>query len=75
VANPKGKRQRIILQGDVPSPIKVPPGCPFHPRCPMARDNCKVDLPVLEEKASAHYAACHYSQFVAKELGGVGARA
>jgi oligopeptide transport system ATP-binding protein len=69
VANPKGKRQRILLQGDVPSPINVPPGCPFHPRCPMARDNCKVDVPQLEEKASGHWAACHYSHLVAKELG------
>jgi oligopeptide transport system ATP-binding protein len=75
VANPKAKRQRIILQGDVPSPIAVPPGCPFHPRCPMARDNCKKDVPGLDEKASGHFAACHYSQFVAKELGGARAEA
>jgi oligopeptide transport system ATP-binding protein len=68
VANPKGKRQRIILQGDVPSPINVPPGCTFHPRCPMARDNCKRDIPGLEEKAAGHFASCHYSQFVATEL-------
>lgn len=69
VANPKGKKQRIILQGDVPSPIKVPTGCPFHPRCPMARDNCKRDVPGLEEKMAAHWAACHYSQLVPVELG------
>ncbi|MGZ3654576.1 MAG: ABC transporter ATP-binding protein [Bdellovibrionota bacterium] len=68
VANPKGKKQRIILQGDVPSPINVPPGCPFHPRCPMARDNCKRDIPGLEEKAPGHWASCHYSQFVKAEL-------
>jgi oligopeptide transport system ATP-binding protein len=69
VADPKGKRQRIILQGDVPSPISVPPGCPFHPRCPMARPNCKTDVPSLEDKASGHWASCHYSDLVAKELG------
>jgi len=59
--NPKGKKQRIILQGDVPSPISVPPGCSFHPRCPIAKDNCKKDEPVLEAKAEAHYASCWYS--------------
>ncbi|MGE3260176.1 MAG: ABC transporter ATP-binding protein [Bacteriovoracia bacterium] len=67
--DPKGRPQRILLQGDVPSPINVPPGCPFHPRCPMARENCKTDVPRLEEKVSNHYAACHYSHLVAKELG------
>ena len=70
MANPKGKRKRIILQGDVPSPINVPPGCPFHPRCPMARDNCKRDVPSLEDKSGGgHWASCHYSQLVAKEMG------
>ncbi len=59
--NPRGKRQRIILQGDVPSPISVPPGCTFHPRCPIVKDNCKVDEPVLEQKVPDHYASCWYS--------------
>lgn len=68
-ANPRGKKQRIILQGDVPSPINVPSGCSFHPRCPMVRDNCKADIPNLEEKMPAHLASCHYSHLVAKELG------
>ena len=68
-ANPKGKKQRIILQGDVPSPINVPSGCSFHPRCPMVRDNCKVDVPALEEKAPTHLAGCHYAHLVSKELG------
>jgi oligopeptide transport system ATP-binding protein len=68
VANPKGRKQRIILQGDVPSPINVPSGCPFHPRCPMARPNCKVDAPGLEEKAADHWASCHYSQLVKEEM-------
>jgi oligopeptide transport system ATP-binding protein len=69
VANPKGRRQRIILQGDVPSPINVPSGCTFHPRCPIVRENCKRDIPSLDEKASGHWASCHYSQMVAKEMG------
>lgn len=69
VADPKNKKQRIILQGDVPSPISIPPGCTFHPRCPMVRDNCKVDVPPLEEKVAGHAAACHYSHLVAKEMG------
>ena len=59
--NPRGKRQRIILQGDVPSPISVPPGCTFHPRCPIVKVNCKVDEPVLEQKVPDHYASCWYS--------------
>jgi oligopeptide/dipeptide ABC transporter ATP-binding protein len=57
------QRQRIILTGDVPSPIHPPSGCRFHPRCPKARDNCATDEPALETKAGdppAHQAACHY---------------
>jgi len=69
LVNPKGKRQRIILQGDVPSPISVPSGCSFHPRCPMVREDCRTKVPDLLEKASGHYASCHYSELVAKELG------
>ena len=59
--DPRGKRQRIILQGDVPSPIAVPPGCSFHPRCPVAKDNCKRDVPQLEAKSGEHLASCWYS--------------
>ena len=56
-------RQRIILTGDVPSPINPPSGCRFHPRCPKAQDNCATDEPALETKAGdppAHRTACHY---------------
>jgi oligopeptide transport system ATP-binding protein len=60
--DPKGKRQRIILQGDVPSPISVPSGCSFHPRCFSMRENCRVSSPVLEEKAAGHKAACFYAK-------------
>ena len=59
--DPRGKRQRIILQGDVPSPINVPNGCSFHPRCPIVRDNCRTDIPQLEEKKVGHFASCWYS--------------
>jgi oligopeptide/dipeptide ABC transporter ATP-binding protein len=57
------KRQRIILTGDVPSPINPPSGCRFHPRCPKAQDLCSTAEPVLEVKAgdpSTHLTACHY---------------
>ncbi len=54
------RRERIILRGDVPSPIDPPSGCPFHPRCPYARENCRTVVPVLEEKAPGRLAACHY---------------
>ena len=53
-------RQRIVLQGDVPSPINPPSGCRFHPRCPRAQDICRVERPVLEQKDGAGLAACHF---------------
>jgi len=54
-------RERIVLSGDLPSPIHLPTGCPFHTRCPMATDKCKVDAPKLLEVKDKHYAACHYA--------------
>lgn len=53
------KRQRIILTGDVPSPVNPPSGCHFHPRCSIAQDICKVDDPVWREAAPGHWVACH----------------
>jgi oligopeptide transport system ATP-binding protein len=54
------KRKRIILEGDVPSPVNPPSGCNFHPRCWKAQAICREVIPVLEEKQSDHYAACHF---------------
>jgi len=53
------RRERIILQGDVPSPMTPPPGCHFHTRCPYARDRCRVETPELAEVKPAHWVACH----------------
>jgi oligopeptide/dipeptide ABC transporter ATP-binding protein len=64
------KRDRIVLEGDVPSPVDPPPGCPFHPRCPKAREvaqsgekvpeNCRTEFPPLAELRPNHLAACWY---------------
>ncbi|MCM3635266.1 MULTISPECIES: ABC transporter ATP-binding protein [Paenibacillus] len=54
-------RERIVLSGDLPSPIHLPTGCPFHTRCPIATDKCKVDAPKLLEVKDKHFAACHYA--------------
>jgi oligopeptide transport system ATP-binding protein len=58
VPDPRAKEERIILTGDVPSPINPPSGCHFHPRCPMAIEDCKKIVPPLEEKRPDHVAAC-----------------
>ena len=53
------RTQRIRLQGEVPSPLAPPAGCPFHPRCPMARDQCRVEVPRLRVLGDGREAACH----------------
>jgi oligopeptide/dipeptide ABC transporter ATP-binding protein len=58
--DPKLKKKRTIITGDVPSPINPPPGCPFHPRCKYARDNCRTAGPELKEYEPDHLGACHY---------------
>ncbi|MDR3459808.1 MAG: dipeptide ABC transporter ATP-binding protein [Verrucomicrobiae bacterium] len=57
--DPDAKRQRIILPGDVPSPIHPPAGCPFHPRCPVAEARCRTDPPPLRESGKNRIVACH----------------
>src|SRR5438132_337818 len=59
VPNPRIKRKKQLLQGDVPSPINPPPGCTFHTRCPYAEAQCKVDVPALREVSPGHRVACH----------------
>jgi len=63
VPEPGARRQRIVLRGDVPSPIAPPPGCPFHPRCPKAIERCSIERPALREVAPGHLSACHLAPF------------
>jgi peptide/nickel transport system ATP-binding protein len=55
-----GRRQRIVLGGDVPSPIDPPSGCSFHPRCPLATERCAAERPLLRPLGDGREAACHY---------------
>ena len=60
IPNPRLRRgQRLLLKGDVPSPINPPPGCRFHTRCPFAEDRCRVEEPKLRELSPGQHAACH----------------
>lgn len=65
--DPSRRKERIILRGDVPSPISPPNGCHFNPRCPMAQDICRVEYPQLRElgaPGSSHRSACHFAEKV-----------
>jgi len=64
VPDPKAQRQRIVLQGDVPSPATPPSGCPFHPRCPHPKKSgrCGIEPPALREVAPGQFAACHFAE-------------
>ncbi len=59
VPNPRAKRERIVLEGDVPSPMNPPSGCAFHTRCPFAVDRCRNETPALEPKPDGRLVACH----------------
>ena len=52
-------RERIILTGDVPSPLRPPAGCVFHTRCPIAIDECREEIPAWREATPMHWVACH----------------
>jgi oligopeptide/dipeptide ABC transporter ATP-binding protein len=63
VPDPARKSKRILLEGDVPSPMSPPSGCPFHPRCPIAEKGlCDREVPVLREVAPGHFASCHLAK-------------
>jgi oligopeptide/dipeptide ABC transporter ATP-binding protein len=62
VVDPSSKRQRIILSGELPSPIDPPPGCPFHPRCPIAEPRCRNEVPALRTFEGGQVAACHLAK-------------
>jgi oligopeptide/dipeptide ABC transporter ATP-binding protein len=63
VPDPQRRFRRIVLSGDVPSPIHPPPGCPFHPRCPRVVERCRSERPALREVAREHFSACHLAPF------------
>ena len=62
IANPKiaRTRQRTVLQGELPSPLNPPAGCPFHSRCPIAQDRCRTERPALRPVSNGAQAACHF---------------
>ena len=59
VPDPATRRVKIVVQGDVPSPLRPPPGCHFHTRCRYAEARCKTEVPALREIEPGHFAACH----------------
>lgn len=62
VPDPESKRTRIILKGDVPTPLNPPNGCRFHPRCPIARPSCAKEEPEMINAGNEHWAACTYTK-------------
>ncbi|MCC3649408.1 MULTISPECIES: ABC transporter ATP-binding protein [Bacillaceae] len=64
VPDPTLKRDRVILKGDVPSPIDPPEGCRFHTRCPFAAEKCKQEEPPLRELVNNHFVSCHFAEIL-----------
>ena len=60
--DPRAKKERTLLKGEVANPANPPSGCYFHPRCDFAKDICRTTAPSLEEASKAHYASCHFSR-------------
>ena len=56
----ESRRERIVLTGDIPSPVNPPAGCRFHTRCPVAFERCKVEVPAFSDYGAGHFAACHW---------------
>jgi oligopeptide/dipeptide ABC transporter ATP-binding protein len=59
IPNPRARRERMVIEGDVPSPVNPPSGCRFHTRCPFATDRCRSEEPQLRQIAQGHLVACH----------------
>ena len=59
IPNPRARRERLVIEGDVPSPVNPPSGCRFHTRCPFATDRCRSEEPQLRQIAQGHLVACH----------------
>lgn len=62
VPDPVSKREQILLEGDVPSPVDPPPGCPFHTRCPYVMERCRAETPRFEDVGDEHFVACFLHQ-------------
>ena len=58
--DPTIEKERVLLQGEIPSPINPPSGCRFHTRCPIAESICSQEIPELREIAPEHWIACHF---------------
>ena len=59
IPDPEVQKQKILLQGDVPSPMNPPSGCSFHTRCPQAKEVCSRQEPALQDMGDGHWVACH----------------
>ncbi len=59
IANPKNRLKLVPLEGEIPSPMNLPPGCAFHPRCPLAEKICQREIPDVVEIDPGHLVACH----------------